>query len=385
MVFATTKTSFSILAFVALFACAGAFSSHRIVSGKQHHGSALNMATWSDSKAVMEYQNFLSSGAQEIILKEDCPSVIVVSPKEADLEFTELNPLAQALMHMGSGEDIILSPYQPLPESLGGQSEYPIYLTLPPQEMEPFLDSLDKAYEDRQSDFCFFAGGFQYGNIEEILQSRGYCRDSITQILITGMELGPTGIKDASVCLGPDSVGEDKWAGECAACGKWNGAIAKRLQSKEVRCTTDFYRDWRRKMWERNCLDAVLNLVGAVRQEPTTLSDVANYYETEVSDMLWEISGTLRGWKAITLMYGFEERIFGFAEYQKAQQCTIIDDWYPYIWGNRVFTESKQFLEYLHYAQSEMGLLKGIELPPMSEKLDVSKMRQGNLRADGVI
>ena len=45
----------------------------------------------------------------------------------------------------------------------------------------------------------------------------------------------------------------------------------------------------------------------------------------------------------------------------------------------------KQFLEYLHYAQSEMGLLKGIELPPMSEKLDVSKMRQGNLRADGVI
>jgi len=343
------------------------------------------MATWSDSKAVMEYQNFLSSGAQEIILKEDCPSVIVVSPNEADLEFTELNPLAQALMHMGSGEDIILSPYQPLPESLGGQSEYPIYLTLPPQEMEPFLDSLDKAYEDRQSDFCFFAGGFQYGNIEEILQSRGYCRDSITQILITGMELGPTGIKDASVCLGPDSVGEDKWAGECAACGKWNGAIAKRLQSKEVRCTTDFYRDWRRKMWERNCLDAVLNLVGAVRQEPTTLSDVANYYETEVSDMLWEISGTLRGWKAITLMYGFEERIFGFAEYQKAQQCTIIDDWYPYIWGNRVFTESKQFLEYLHYAQSEMGLLKGIELPPMSEKLDVSKMRQGNLRADGVI
>lgn len=282
------------------------------------------MATWSDSKAVKEYQDFLSSGAQEIQLKDDVPSVIVVSPNEADLEFDQLNPLAQALMHMGNGDDVILSPYQVLPEMLGDFAEYPIYITLPPQEIEPFLDNIDSAYVERQSDFCFFAGGFQYGNIEEILQGRGYCRDTTTQIVISGMELGPEGIKDASVGLGPDSVGEEKWAGECAACGKWNGAIAKRLERNEVRCSTDFYRDWRRKMWERNCLDAVMNLVGSVREEPTTLADVANYYEEEVSDMLWEISGTLRGWKAITLLYGFEERMFGFAERQKSQQCAIV-------------------------------------------------------------
>ena len=137
-------------------------------------------------------------------------------------------------------------------------------------------------------------------------------------------------------------------------------------------------------MWERNCLDAVLNLVGSVREEPTTIGDVANYYEAEVSDILWEISGTLRGWKAITLMFGFEERIFGFAERQKTP-CALVDDWYPYIWGNKVFTESQKFLEYLHYAKSEMGLLQGVELPPMKEELDVGKMRKGNLRADGVV
>lgn len=343
------------------------------------------MATWSDSKAVKEYQDFLSSGAQEIVLKEDCPSVIIVSPNEADLEFNELNPLAQALMHMGNGDDMILSPYQPLPEFLGESSEYPIYLTLPPQEIAPFLDSLDSAYEERQMDFCFFAGGFQYGNIEEILKDRGYCRDTMTQIVISGMELGPQGISDASVNLGPDSVGEDKIAGECTACGKWNGAISKRLERNEVRCSTDFYRDWRRKMWERNCFDAVLNLVGSVREEPTTLADVANYYEAEVSDIIWEISGTLRGWKAITLLYGFEERIFGFAEKQNSQQCTLIDDWHPYIWGNQVFTESSKFLEYLHYAKSEMGLLQSVELPPMKEETEGGIMRKGNLRADGVV
>jgi len=350
------------------------------------------MAVWSDSKAVKEYQEFLDSGEQEIVLKNDCPSVIIVSPNEAELEFDQLNPVAQALMHMGSGDDIILSPYQPLPETLGegeyATSEYPIYLTLPPQEIEPFLDNVDDVYESRQTDFCFFSGGFQYGNIEEILQSRGYCRDTMTQVLISGMEIGAEGIKDLSVSLGPDSVGQEKWTGECAACGKWNGAIAKRLERNDVRCTTDFSKDWRRKMWERNCLDAVMNLVGCVRAEPTTLAEVANYYEEEVSDMLWEITGTLRGWKAITLMFGFEERIFGFAERQSSQECALIDEWYPYIWGNKVFTESQKYLEYLHYAKTEMGLLQSVDLPPMKteSELDASKiMRKGNLRADGVI
>jgi len=292
-------------------------------------------------------------------------------------------------MDMGRGDDVILTPYQTLPPVLGegecATSEYPIYVTLPPQEIDLFLQNVDKAYENRYDDFCFFAGGFQFGNIEEILQNRGYCREKMTQILISGMEIGVEGIKDLSVSLGPDSVGDEKWAGECTACGKWNGAISKRLERNQVRCSTDFYRDFRRKMWERNCLDAVFNLVGSVRSEPTTLADVANYYEEEVSDILWEITGTLRGWKAITLMFGFEERLFGFAEKASSHQCTVVDELYPYIWGNKVFTESKTYLEYLWYAKNECGLLQAVELPPMMKESELSKMRQGNLRADGVV
>jgi len=356
--------------------------------------SSLRMATWSDSKAVKEYQDFLASGQQEITLKEDCPSVIIISPNEANLELEELNPLAQALMSMGRGDDLILSPYQTLPEFLGegeyATSEYPIYITLSPQEILPYLQNLDDAYTQRNADFCFFAGGFQFGNIEELLQERGYCRDTMTQILISGMEIGVEGIKDVSVNLGPDSVGQDKFAGECASCGKWKGAIAKRLARNQVRCSTDFYRDWRRKMWERNCLDAVFNLVGSVRSEPTTIADVANYYEEEASDMLWEITGGLRSWKAVTLLFGFEERLFGYSERASDQQCTIVDEWYPYIWGNKVFTQSQKFLEYLHYAKYEMGFLQGVDLPPMKEESELdlsspSKLRKGNLRADGVI
>jgi hypothetical protein len=204
-------------------------------------------------------------------------------------------------------------------------------------------------------------------------------------VMISGMQVDENGITDKSVKLGVDAVGEEKIAGESSACGKWKGAIAKRLERNQMRCAVDFYRDWRRKMWERNLLDAIFNLVGSVREEPTTIQDVANYYEQEVSDMIWEITGSLRAWKAVTLLYGFEERLLGVAE-ANTQMCTLVEDRFPYIWGNQVILNSPKVLEYLHYAQSQRGLIPGIQLPPMKDSSDLSNvMRQGNLRADGVI
>jgi hypothetical protein len=347
------------------------------------------MATWSDSRAVKDYQDFLNSGAQEVELKEDGPSIVLISPSEAGLDFQQLNPIAQALLHMGRGDDVILTPYQELPATLGEgdsvTSEYPIYITLPPTEILPFIQYLDEAYSERIDDFVFFSGGLQFGNIEEVLKEYGFCREDMTQVLISGMQVDENGITDKSVKLGVDAVGEEKIAGESSACGKWKGAIAKRLERHQMRCTVDFYREWRRKMWERNVLDAIFNLVGSVRDEPTTIQDVANYYEQEVSDMIWEITGSLRAWKAVTLLYGFEERLFGVAE-ANTQLCSLVEDRFPYIWGNQVFLNSPKVLEYLHYAKSGRGCIQGIELPPMKDSSDMSSvLRQGNLRADGVI
>jgi hypothetical protein len=133
--------------------------------------------------------------------------------------------------------------------------------------------------------------------------------------------------------------------------------------------------------------------VGAVReskedQKRTTLTDVALYYEHEISDMVWDVSQSLRGWKALTLLYGFEERLYGIAETTGSETpCTLVDELYPYIWGNRVFTESPMFLEYLWYAKEQCGLLPTVELPDKRGEGNVGStiMRQGNLRADGVI
>jgi hypothetical protein len=74
---------------------------------------------------------------------------------------------------MGMGDDILLTPDQDLPDSVGGSSEYPIYVTVPPTQLEDFLDNLSASYKSRVDDFVFFSGGLQYGNIEDVLKARG--------------------------------------------------------------------------------------------------------------------------------------------------------------------------------------------------------------------
>jgi len=343
----------------------------------------LNMATWSDARAVLEYQAFLASGKQEIEKEDDGPSVIV-APSPTSQYGT--NELADALALMGMGDDIIITPDQELPSGLGQRSSYPIYLTLPPHDLDDFLMNMPDSFKERREDIVFFSGGLKYGNIEGILKDRGYARDTITQVLISGMEVRPMGVVDVSLQVGVASNGEEKWSGECAACGKWLGAIEKRLEANNIRCKTGFYREWKRDMWERTVYDAVFNLVGAVRAEPTTLAEVAMYYDQEISDLLWELSGYLRGSRALTLTYGIEERLFDLAEGRGAEtQCTIVDSMYPYIYGP--FEMCRKFMEYVTYAQAECGLFPTatIKRPSQSIMDRPPLIRQGNLRADGKV
>jgi hypothetical protein len=116
--------------------------------------------------AVQDYQNFLNSGRQQLDLTRDCPSVIVIPPEE-------ITPLARALFLMGMGDDFILTPEQDLPDILEGNPDYPIYITLPPTQLEEFLTYLPESFKNRVDDFVFFSGGLEYGNIEDILKERG--------------------------------------------------------------------------------------------------------------------------------------------------------------------------------------------------------------------
>jgi hypothetical protein len=217
-----------------------AFAPSQLAAARGQSSSSLSMATWSDSRAVREYQDFLASGQQDIPLTSDCPSVILCPSEGSD-------ELAKALYEMGPGDDIVVMPGQELPASVGGSSSFPIYITIPPTQLKQFLTNLPDTFRVKKDDMVFFSGGMTYGNIEKLLKDYGYCRDTMTQVLITGVKFTPR-VEDISVNLGNDAQGEIKRAGECAACGKWQGSIAERLDRQSVYCRLGFYREWRRLM-----------------------------------------------------------------------------------------------------------------------------------------
>lgn len=114
---------------------------------------------------------------------------------------------------------------------------------------------------------------------------------------------------------------------------------------------------------------------------------MAMFFELEASDMMWEIANHLRGGLAVTLIYGFEDRLFSIAEMRgKGEPCELNDNMFDYI--QNVFPGRNRMLsEYCNYAKDKRGLLQGVNVPPVPSELTElpSKIRQGNLRADGTI
>ncbi len=330
------------------------------------------------------------AGKSELTKEEDGPSVIVHS---SNVE--SITPLSTAINALGNGDDIRTTPNEVLPQSLGGRISYPIYITLPPYELKQFIQNLNDEWKSRAEDFVFFSGTKVCGVVEPILREFGMCRDTMTQVVV-GFSLpapgsgygGVTRMPEDLACnIGLDTQGDEKWAGETQICGKWNGAIASRLESNGIRCKTVFYREWRRAMWERALYDAVWNVVGAVREDKTSHYEVATYFDLEASDMMWELANGLRGGLAVTLIYGFEDRLFSIAEMRgKNEICELLDDMFEHM--QNVFPgKARMLLEYCNYAKDRRGLLQNSIVPPVPTELSElpSPVRQGNLRANGVI
>lgn len=352
--------------------------------------SALGMATWSNGQAIQEYKDFLATGKSELDKEDDGPSVIVQPSNPSSVA-----PLTDAIVALGNGDDVLLTPSEPLPPALGGRASYPIYITVPPYELKEFIQNLNEEWKSRADDFVFFSGTKICGVVEPVLREFGMCRDSMTQVTV-GFSLPPPGSglggvakkpEDMACNIGVDAQGDQKWAGESQACGKWNGAVASRLDENGIRCKAVFYREWRRAMWERALYDAVWNVVGAVREEETDHADVAMFFDMEASDMMWELANGLRGGLAVTLIYGFEDRLFSYAEMRGTDEpCELLDEMFDYM--QNIFPGKCRMLkEYCNYAKDKRGLLQSVKVPKVPSELSElpSPVRQGNLRADGTI
>merc|ERR1712157_401350 len=284
-------------------------------------------------------------------------------------------------------EDVLITPNDEIPSELYGKESFPIYIVLSPDRLDVLLrENLPTKWKSKLDDFVFVTWlGY---NIEPILRPFGLPRETSSQLLPTMTIPQPPYVPEELAV----QYGDGAWSMESVATGKWKKVIAARLDP--VHCRTVFYRDYRRAMWEKIVMYAVFNIVGAVREERTTFQDVALYYANEASEMLWQMSALLRGSLAITLTYGFEERMLTFAETRgKDMVCTL--GTFPYTNG-AIWEISKQGLErgfgdpaplhtqYLIYAVRDKGLLN-LDLPKAQREQKVSIMRKGILRADGKI
>lgn len=347
-------------------------------------------ATWSNGQSIQEYQDYLAGVNQGPGEDTDIPSVIITN------DATNNNKYVNAIINLGGGEDTIISPNDEIPETFKGRESFPIYILLSPIELDTALRQHFDRYMAKIDDFVFIT--WNHECIEQVLKQFSLPRDKTSQLLPTISLPDPPYIpQDMAIQMDLDQYGEPKWAMESLACGKWKHVIAARLDQNAIHCNTVFYRDYRRSMWEKIIFYAVFNLIGAVRDEPTTFADVAKFYGDEASDMAWQLSTMLRGSLTITLSYGFEGRMFTWAQRNGADiPCVLNEENFQFcngcIWDITKKGLSLGFgdpaplhTEYIIYAIKKKGMLQGLELPYVTMDQKPSIMRQGNLRADGDI
>jgi hypothetical protein len=102
-------------------------------------------ATWSNGQAIKEYQDFLASGKQEIDMASDGPSLIVKSASS-----NASNLMVEALTSIGNEFDAVITPRATMPTMLGDRESFPIYVTIPPMELDEFLKNLPDDWKPRR-------------------------------------------------------------------------------------------------------------------------------------------------------------------------------------------------------------------------------------------
>ncbi|GMI25601.1 hypothetical protein TrCOL_g9438 [Triparma columacea] len=300
------------------------------------------MNVWSNSQAVRDYEDFLANKPSAVDWTGDCPSCFIIpssgfdNPSPCELLLSELADVSKGdvVLEWSEGSPIAI------PEEFSS-SPAPIYVCLPSSSLSSFVNceyiqGLRKQYPASPllEDFVFVH--YDGSIAETILRKNNLGGSEQTNLLLNcGFEKssGRYDYKliENEVQLGVDAMGIKKVAGRSIACGKWAGSVKERIEDSVKRCCgvegegenwemidLGFYRDVRRMLFEYGILTSAVRLVGEVHTKTSgdrlTFNDVVMSYEGETIDLVRELSSCLRGGLAVTMMYGFEDRILALAE-----------------------------------------------------------------------
>jgi len=355
---------------------------------RRHNEATCLNNVWSNAQAVEDYQDFLNGKQEKDTFDTDAVVVVGASTSDKALAacLSRLNPrgddaVIEAAALVNGGQAL------PLEHPVTGATEFPVYLCVGASELVAVLDAAHRPVPDaKRDDLVFFSDGF----IEPILKARGLCRKENTQAVLW-LGFNSYGVpEDGRTSMGENANGIAEWAGESCVTGKWSGCVVERLGFGNLFCKQAFYRDWRRHMLEKVAYTAVVNLVGALHPYTDTDTpadatadatasacslcshrDVALYFAEEVRDMVDQVSFTLRGYMAVTLLLGAADRLLAFAEAKGGDmKCVVETSEFPYtnglLWDSSMLARERGFPDTcaMHTEYVEYAVHKGLfELP----------------------
>lgn len=327
---------------------------------------------WSNPQAVEDYQDLLAGKAE--VITTDQPSLIIVGDG-----YRGLGNLLQSVNPRGDDALLELGPGIEIPRTFPGEDksvgmEFPVYLCVKAEELPDIIDN--RCPPEKKADLVFLSDGF----LEPILKARGCCGKEQTQAVLW-VSFNQYGVpEDGRTSMGENANGIAEYAGETTVTGKWAGALTERLGYGNLFCRSMFYRDWRRWMLEKVVYGAVFNLVGALHPKqdgsPSSHEDVALYFSDEVDEMISELSYTLRGYMAVTLLLGSTSRLCAYAEANgREMPCEITAESFEIynklFWDNAQVARQRNFPDTcaMHTEYLEYGAEKNIFSLPFTPVL----------------
>lgn len=290
---------------------------------------------WSNSQAIQDYQNLLSGNAPSVY--SDRPSCFVIGTGPASTEEAKLGKWLMALNPRG--DDVTVDALSVLPATMifdqkdGPDKDelgsFPIYMCVGPDELEAAIDAIPPA---KRGDCVIVNDGF----IEPILEERAMSSQEQTQCVFY-VSVNEYGVGfDQRVSLGDAQGGE--YAAETTVTGKWAGAVEERLTRHNFFARTMSYRDWRKVMLEKVAFYTVFPLVGALHPKedgsPSSLADVADYFDVEAADMVCEMHPRGSHYEMLGGYTGCPprpaaalRRMFAYATSEHTHTPAVVDAW----------------------------------------------------------
>lgn len=262
------------------------------------------MQVWSDPAVREEYFDYLEGRVQRTETA-DCQSTIVGAGR-----------IGSFLAEKGKN-DLVIKRGESIPPDAPG----PVYVCTRNDDMAQVIADCP---EEKLEDLVFI----QNGMLERFLREKNVSDNTCANLYFAIPRIGAKPI---------DGITDKNPEGLTAVCGKWEGAVADRLQNANLTCKILKERDFRRSQLEKLIWISCFNLIGAVHGG-ITMGEVAKMHVDEVTEMGTELAQMVRFTLTVGMLSNIEDRLLAYGRRVKDFPTAVKE--FP--WRNGFFYDYTQ-------------------------------------------